>query len=146
MERNGFTLVELMVVIFLMALAAAAVVLASGPSDGPRDEASRFASRVAAARDTAIVTARPVRLWVRQSGFGFEEYRANAWQPASAPPLASRDWNDGTGVVLAQSRDGQGAVQFDSLGMPDAENVVTLTRAGLSANVRIAANGDVQVQ
>ena len=54
---RGFTLVELMVVLALVGLAAAAVVLTMPPPDGgTRSEATRFAARVAALRDRAAVT------------------------------------------------------------------------------------------
>ena len=51
-RRNGFTLVELMVVLFIIGLAATAVVLAVPEQGGSlQAEAERFAARAKAARD-----------------------------------------------------------------------------------------------
>ena len=54
-EAKGFTLVELMVVITVIALASAAAVLAMpDPRGRVFDEAARFATRAKAARDVAV--------------------------------------------------------------------------------------------
>ena len=61
MTRNDFTLVETMIVVAVMALLAGVAVLTFGPVGAdPKDAATRFASRVAAARDQAILTGRPI--------------------------------------------------------------------------------------
>ena len=60
--RNGFTLVELLVVITLLALTAGAVTLTIGSQDRRASEtATRLASRLAAARDEAIMAGAPIR-------------------------------------------------------------------------------------
>jgi len=79
--EHGFTLVELMVVLTVMALMAGAVVLTIGSRNGDVAEtAGRFASRIAAARDEAIVGGHPVAVWITPSGYGFERYAAGRWQ------------------------------------------------------------------
>lgn len=140
MRANGFTLVELMVVIALLALATGAVVLsAGGASLGPRDSAARFAGRLAAARDEAIVSASPMQVWVSPSGYGFDRYRSGAWQKLDAQPFAAADWPAGTRVAALR-------VRFDSLGLPDSPAALRLSSDGRSAQVRLDANGDVTVQ
>ena len=147
MRRNGFTLVEMMAVVAIMAVMASAVILVSGPmGGGPGDAASRFASRVAAARDQAIVTARPTGAWVTQSGYGFDEYRDGAWRDLSSRTLRQRDWDSGTSVTLGSASEGQGRLRFDTLGLPESPLTVTLARGGQSARVIVAANGDVEVR
>ena len=113
MGERGFTLVELLVVITVMALLATGVVLtlpASGA--GARDAAGRFAARVAAARDTAVLTGRPTGLWVSPSGYGFEQLQGAQWRAVDARPLVQEDW--GRGVQAGVQ--GQARVRFDSVG------------------------------
>lgn len=147
MRRNGFTLVEMMAVVALMAVMAGAVMLVSGPfGGGPGDAASRFASRVAAARDQAIVNARPTGAWVTQSGYGFDEYRNGAWRELSSRTLRQHDWDNGTSVSLGAAGEGQGRLRFDPLGLPESPLTVTLARGGRSARVIVGSNGDVEVR
>lgn len=62
---GGFTLIELMIVVTIIGLASAVVVLAlPDPRGRLRDEATQFALRTRAAHDLAIVTSRPVSVWV----------------------------------------------------------------------------------
>ena len=147
MPRNGFTLIELMVVIAVMALMAGAVIEPAGaPSSGPGAGASRFASRLAAARDEAIVSGRPISAWVAPSGYGFERYRGGAWQPVSTKPFQGDDWPLGTVVALPGDAGARASVRFDSLGLADRPGSFVLTRDGRSARVSVAANGDVTVE
>ncbi|MDQ3471989.1 MAG: GspH/FimT family pseudopilin [Pseudomonadota bacterium] len=144
MRRNGFTLVELMVVIAVMALMAGAVaVTAGGTGSGPAAAASRFASRLAAARDEAIVSGRPVSAWVAPSGYGFDRYQGSTWQAMSAKPFQGDNWQSGTVVALAGAR---ARLRFDSLGLPDRPTSFAIARDGRTARVSVAANGDVTVE
>lgn len=137
---NGFTLVELMAVLAVLALASGAVVLIlAGGDDGPRPAAARFAARLAAARDEAIVTARPIQAWASPSGFGFDQYRSGRWQPLEQRPLETANWPEGTELS------GAVRLRFDSLGLPDGPAALTLSRGGRSNVVRLDADGDVTV-
>src|SRR3546814_20686015 len=64
LKSLGFTLVELMVVLVILGLASAAVVMTiPDPGGGLRADMQRFAARLSAARDRAIVAARPLHVW-----------------------------------------------------------------------------------
>lgn len=147
MWRNGFTLVELMVVITLMALLAGAVVLSFGDIRGGTAEAANpFAARLAAARDEAIVGGAPVSGWITASGYGFERYRRGRWEPLTVKPFAGANWDSGTRVVVASNATARARVRFDNLGLPDAPLTIRLERNGRSSNVTVVANGDVNVK
>jgi general secretion pathway protein H len=143
--QRGFTLVELMIVLVIFALAAAAVVLAMpDPRGRIRDNAERFAARIRAAHDAAIVDARPVSVWVTAGGYGFDERVAGRWQPIDAKPLRMAQWANGV-AAMPTTAAGRDRVVFDATGMADRSLSVDLRREGQSVRVSIGANGAVRV-
>ena len=154
MNRDGFTLVEMLIVMLVMALLATTVVLTAG--GGGRvvgDDASQFASRIAAARETAITSARPVGVWVSRSGYGFDLRADGIWRPADQEPFETVDWPVGTMVVAAGMPGRQGKLSagrvrlvFDNLGLPDSPMRLDVSRDGRSAQIAVLPNGDVKVQ
>lgn len=143
MPRNGFTLVEMMIVIAVTALLAGAVILAFGPvGAGPNETATRFASRMAAARDQAIMTGRPISAWVSPSGYGFDQLREGRWERLEQKPFEGNDWGAGMQVDLASRT----RIRFDSLGLTDQPLTLRLSRDGRSAGIRIATTGEVKVE
>jgi len=159
--ERGFTLVELMIVVFIIGLVAGVVVL-SLPGDGAAlsEDADRFAARVAAARDQAVIGAAPVAVWVAPSGYGFEVRRDRAWQPLDKPNLANRDWRSGTvarvegtlapaavdqdGAEAAAASAGRTRFWFDTTGLPNAPVTIALQRGEQRDTIAISATGEVQ--
>jgi len=144
---NGFTLVELMVVLAIMALFAGAVVMTMGRlGGGSTDSANRLGARLAAARDEAIVSGTPIAGWVSPSGYGFDRYEKGRWEPLSAKPFEGANWDSGTKVSIGGGAEGRARVRFDSLGLPDAPLSLRLARNGEISRIDIVANGDVKVR
>jgi general secretion pathway protein H len=144
---NGFTLVEMMIVIAVMGLLAGVIVLTVGsPGAGPKDAATHLASRIAAARDQSILTGRPISAWISASGYGFDQLRDGRWETLDQKPFETSDWGPGMQVGLTAAAASRARVQFDSLGVADQALAMRLSRAGESAAVRIAANGEVTVE
>lgn len=142
----GFTLVELMIVIALVALASAAVVLAlPDPRGRLRDDAERFAARVRAAHDLAVVEGRSVSVWVSDGGYGFDRREAGAWVPVSEKPLLVTRWGDQVRPQLSNPT-GRDRVIFDSTGLGSTPMTVRLQRRqDASTTVRIAIDGAVTI-
>src|SRR3546814_13204921 len=89
---NGFTLVELMVVLAILALAAAAVVLTiPGEEQHVRSEADRLAARLAAARDIAVIEGRSVAADLAPSGYGLARRIPGAGGPLWEGPRGGQE-------------------------------------------------------
>lgn len=142
-RRNGFSLIELLVVIVIIGLLSSVVVLTmTDPRGRITGDADRFAGRVRAARDSAIVSGRPMALWVSQTGYGFERRQDGTWQAMSEGPLAATDWSRET-----QARfDGVSQLRmvFDSIGRADQPLDFTLARDAQHIRVRIDLDGRVK--
>ncbi len=142
--ESGFSLIELMVVVFIIGLAAGAVVITIAPAERAAiDDAERFAARAAAARDLAVIERRPIRLWVTGSGYGFENRAGAEWLPSDEDILETRDWSSGTAATL--SGGDQARRVFGFTGLPSAPLAVTLAQGQTHATVRIEGSGKVSV-
>ena len=138
-RTGGFTLVELMVVLVIIALAAAAVVLAIPEQGGSvRSEAVRFAARTKAARDTAILESRGVTVTVGRGGYDVARRVAGGWRSE-----AHYDWVEATMPEIAGAA--SGTIRFDATGLAEPA-IVVLRRGGRRATVEIGGDGGVHVK
>ena len=143
--EHGFTLVELMVVVTIIALAAGAVAWSlPDPAGRVGDEAARFALRVRAAHDSAIVEARPVSVWVTAGGYGFDTRVGGGWTPLGAASFRVERWQPGTQATTGDPA-ARVRVVFDTTGMADRPLDLRLQRRAARMTVHIGADGSVAV-
>lgn len=141
-RTGGFTLVELMVVLAIMALAATAVVLTiPGEERTVRSEADRLAARLAAARDVAVIEGRSVAVNFAPSGYGFERRIAGEWQLLPGRAFAQRNWP----ADVRFSAGGQGVTRilFDRVGTSPTPQAVVLMGGDAREIIRVSATGEV---
>jgi general secretion pathway protein H len=140
--QRGFSLIELLVVIVIIGLLSTVAVLSmADPRGRISGDADRFAGRVRAARDAAIISGRPVALWVSATGYGFEKRQSGQWEPVSDGPLASASWSGGTNAAF--SGVSQLRAVFDSIGRADRALEFRLSRDERGLRVRMDFDGKV---
>lgn len=142
-KDQGFTLVELMVVVTVIALTSAIAMLAIPSRGRVAQEAARLAVRVRTAHDLAIVGGRPTAVWISGGGYGFDSRVDGGWVPIADKPLRVERWDERTRASTGAA--GRLRVTFDTTGMADRGADVRLTRGDDAATVTIAADGSVSV-
>jgi general secretion pathway protein H len=132
-----------MIVLAVMGLLAGVAVW-RWPSSGDdaKAEAQALATRIAAARDQAIITGRPLALVVEPGGYRFEQRAGGEWVPTTETALRERRWQEG---VTASIGAGGTRLRFDSVGLPDRGATLRLRSGGQASEVRILADGQVLI-
>lgn len=145
----GVTLVEAMMALMIVAMAAGAVILlAPGPDSKVREEAERLAARAVLASEESIIANRTTALVVTADGYGFERLEENGWAPAPhGSPLAFRRWPDGFEARVESGGDENDprVARFDALGGATPASLV-VTGAGAQWRVEVDGQGGVNVE
>ncbi|MBU1271837.1 MAG: GspH/FimT family pseudopilin [Alphaproteobacteria bacterium] len=138
-RRSGFTLVELMVTVAVIGLAAGAVALSlPDPRPAVGLEAEQFAARLSRAREEAILTNRPVAADADTAGYAFSSFDGAVWTPLNGVFIA-RTWGEGVASPADPVR-----IVFDPTGVADPARV-RLTRDNQSRTVTVDGAGEVSI-
>lgn len=138
-RRAGFTLVELLMTVAIIGLAAGAVVLAvPDPRPSVAEDAERFAARLSRARDEAVLSNRPIAVETTAAGYAFSAFDGAKWAPLTNGPFGPERWSEGVSVSPA----GPVRLVFDPTGVAEPATV-TLSRDGWASRVEIDGAGEV---
>lgn len=152
--RHGFTLVEILVVLVILGIAAAMVVpRLSGMGDLQAISAARIVlADVEYAQDEAIVTQKPIKVKFATASSSYQ--LTDGEDVMLKHPLTKRAFEmkfPGTGGyekvrILSANFSGSSTVEFDSLGAPDNGGAVRVDADGHTYDITVAAvTGKVSV-
>lgn len=137
--RGGFTLVELMMTMTIIGLAASAVVLSiPDPRQPIGAEAERFAARLVRAREEAILTNRPVAVTADAAGYAFSSFDGATWTPL-AGAFETQAWGEGVAAPREPIR-----LTFDPTGVSEP-GAVRLSRDGQTRTITVDGAGEVAI-
>lgn len=139
-SRVGFTLVELLMVVAIIGLAAGAVVLSvPDPRPSVAEDAERFAARLSRAREEAVLSNRPVAVDATAAGYDFMVFDGAAWSALEEGPFGPETWTAGTTVEPSAA---PVRIVFDPTGVADPA-AMTLTRERHSRTIAVDGAGEV---
>jgi general secretion pathway protein H len=141
--ESGFTLIEMLVVLTIIGIAAGAVLLTA--PDSRRSligEAERFAASLVRAKEEAVLTNRTVDVQITTKGYAFGVTGRGLHRPLDQRPFGSVAWSEDTTAVV--SGDQRSRIAFDSTGIA-TPTAVDLFRNDGHVRVRVDMAGDVKI-
>jgi general secretion pathway protein H len=143
-RAHGFTLVELLAVLAVVALAGSAVLLTQ-PDDGQQllREGERLAARLQHAQEEAILGTRAIEVVAAAEGYRFNRQHFADWEPLRERPFGDIAWEQGTTPRLSRQLP-QVRFDFDPTGIAEPAELV-LQRGDASVRVAVDAAGQVRL-
>ena len=151
--RSGFSLVELLVVLVLVALIGTVTILTLPPRAGQRgDGPARFALAANRAQQAAILTGNRHGLALSESGWQVMRYRAARWLPATDVRPQSGQWEEAQPPALTDEAGSELAltaavpqIRFDILGLSEPF-LVTWAEDGRTIAIDYQGTGPVRLE
>jgi general secretion pathway protein H len=135
----GFSLVEMMTVLFLIGLVAGGVMLTRGRGgDSLGSEGDRLAVSIREARDLALLRNRPVAIRFTPEGYETLIRSRSGWRPAEEGD-GFIAWMEGSSARIETSGSGD-ALLFDATGLAEPARI-TIYRQGRVHSLAVTADG-----
>ncbi|WP_165874596.1 type II secretion system minor pseudopilin GspH [Cocleimonas flava] len=93
-SHKGFTLIEIMVVIVIVAVLMGAVTLSFPPAGDKllKENTERFSALISLAQDESILQSAEIALEIDDKGYGFYRNENNSWTALSEAPFNKREF------------------------------------------------------
>jgi general secretion pathway protein H len=142
-SESGFTLIEMLVVLAIIGIAAGAVLLTAPDSRRSLiQEAERFAASLMRAKEEAVLTNRTVDVQITPGGYAFGVTSRGLRRPLEQRPFGSVAWSEDTTAVV--SGDQRSRIAFDSTGIATPIEVDLFRNDG-HVRVRVDMAGSVKI-
>ena len=144
-RTSGFTLVELMVVLFIVGLMGAAVMLtAPGEGDVLARDADALATRLVRAQEEAILGTRAIQVVVDAAGHRVERQAFDRWEALDDAPFQAVAWTPGTAPAFDGAAE-RVTFRFDESGGARVA-AVALQRDGQRTRVGVGDDARIHVE
>ena len=150
-RQRGMSLIEVMVVVFIIGLSAGIVVVTLPASKGPALQAAEaFAETIAEAQEQAIMTGHPVGLRFTEDGYALTRWRQGAWMSNRSPITLQRAVDIRLRSEIEADRDTERPEDWPDL-IFDPTGINTALEFRISArseriDVFVLETGEVQVE
>ena len=143
-RESGLTLIEMLVVVTILGIAAGAILLTAPDSRRTLiQEAERFAGALVRAREEAVLTNRTIDVRITPEGYAFGVTSRGLRRPLEERPFSSVPWNEDTTAVISEA-DQRSRIAFDSTGLTTPA-AVDLYRSDGHVRVVVDMAGSVKV-
>jgi general secretion pathway protein H len=141
---SGFTLIEMMVVLAILGLAAGAILLTAPDSRRSLiQEAERFAAHLVRAKEEAVLTNRTIDVRITPEGYAFGAVSRGLHRPLDERPFGPVEWSEDTTAILTDT-DQRSRIAFDSTGIATPA-AVDLFRSDGHVRVAVDIAGSVRI-
>ena len=153
--QKGFTLIEIMVVIVIVAVLMGAVTLSFPPVGDKllKENTERFSALISLAQDESILQSAEIALEIDDKGYGFYRNENNSWAALSEAPFKKRQlpaditsklFLDGISTSLEERENGSPQIVFLSSGEMTPFIYQLFHENKSSSTMKVNATGEIE--
>ena len=145
-SQRGMTLVEVMMVVFIVGLSAGLVVLTLPQRDpASLTEARAFAQTLQTTQDAAILSGQPTAIQITETGYTLLSWRGDAWQLRRGGKTLKQGVNLTIRSDLPEQPDDWPQLIFDPTGV-NAATEFRFSGGGERFDLIVSEGGEVQIE